>query len=122
MARLRLLHVERFARNRGIGDALVRPFIAFARSCGYRRIVLWTHTILEAARRLYARNGFACFATAPHVMFGVPLQGEDRARDPGRGSGLTGPGMISRSCAAPRSPACCAHNRRAAYRRPSCWL
>ncbi|NIE80890.1 bifunctional helix-turn-helix transcriptional regulator/GNAT family N-acetyltransferase [Asaia sp. As-1742] len=77
VARLRLLHVEPFARRRGIGDALVQQCLAFAREKHYRRVILWTHTVLENARRLYARNGFSCVATAPHDLFGVPLQGED---------------------------------------------
>jgi len=76
-ARLRLLHVEPFARRRGVGDALVQNCLSFARERGYERVILWTHTVLETARRLYARNGFVCVATAPHDLFGVPLQGED---------------------------------------------
>lgn len=76
-ARLRLLHVEPFARRRGIGDALVQQCLSFAREKHYRSVILWTHTVLETARRLYARNGFTCVATAPHDLFGVPLQGED---------------------------------------------
>lgn len=75
-ARLRLLHVEPFARRRGIGDALVRTCIGFATGTGYDRITLWTHTVLDAARRIYARNGFTCVATAWHDTFGEPLQGE----------------------------------------------
>lgn len=76
-ARLRLLHVEPFARRRGVGDALVQNCLSFACDKGYERVILWTHTVLETARRLYARNGFVCIATAPHDLFGVPLQGED---------------------------------------------
>lgn len=76
LARLRLLHVETCARRRGIGDALVRECIGFARAKGYREIMLWTHSVLEPARRIYARNGFECVATEVHDTFGEPLQGE----------------------------------------------
>lgn len=76
VARLRLLHVEPFARRRGIGDALVARCVGFAREAGYRALVLWTHTVLEAARRLYAAHGFVCVETAMHERFGMPLQGE----------------------------------------------
>lgn len=76
VARLRLLHVEPFARQRGIGDALVRTCIRFAQDKGYAAITLWTHTVLDAARRIYARNGFACVSTDVHHAFGVPVQGE----------------------------------------------
>jgi DNA-binding MarR family transcriptional regulator/N-acetylglutamate synthase-like GNAT family acetyltransferase len=76
LARLRLLHVEPFARRRGIGDALVRTCVGFAREQGYEQITLWTHTVLDAARRIYARNGFACVGTQVHGTFGEPVQGE----------------------------------------------
>ncbi|MEE4453486.1 helix-turn-helix domain-containing GNAT family N-acetyltransferase [Novosphingobium resinovorum] len=75
-ARLRLLHVEPFARRRGIGDALVAGCLDFAREKGYAQVVLWTHTVLEAARRIYARNGFECIDTQVHHTFGEPVQGE----------------------------------------------
>lgn len=75
-ARLRLLHVEPFARRRGIGDALVRQCIGFARENGYAEIMLWTHTVLDAARRIYARHGFERIATEVHHAFGEPVQGE----------------------------------------------
>lgn len=76
LARLRLLHVEPFARRRGIGDALVGACIGFARGVGYTRVTLWTHTVLAPARRLYARHGFACVAGAVHHEFGEPVAGE----------------------------------------------
>lgn len=76
VARLRLLHVEPFARRRGVGDALVRACIEFARGKEYRQITLWTHTVLDAARRIYARNGFECISTEVHHEFGQPVQGE----------------------------------------------
>ena len=75
-ARLRLLHVEPFARRRGIGDALVRACVEFAKAKGYAEITLWTHTVLEAARRIYARHGFACVSTEVHHAFGQAEQGE----------------------------------------------
>jgi len=75
-ARLRLLHVEPFARKRGIGDALVRQCIGFARDKDYREITLWTHAVLDAARRIYARNGFDCVSSAIHHEFDQPVLGE----------------------------------------------
>lgn len=75
-ARLRLLHVEPFARRRGIGDALVRSCVQFAQDVGYDRIMLWTHTVLDAARRIYARHGFECIDVEMHSEFGDPVQGE----------------------------------------------
>ena len=81
---LRLLYVEPGARGLGIGDALVRECVAFARTAGYRRIRLWTHTVLESARRIYAGFGFCLVETATHDEFGKPEQGEtwELALDP----------------------------------------
>jgi DNA-binding MarR family transcriptional regulator/predicted N-acetyltransferase YhbS len=76
LARLRLLHVEPFVRGRGIGDALVRTCIDFAKDVGYDAITLWTHTVLGSARRIYAAHGFVCVETEMHSKFGVPVQGE----------------------------------------------
>ena len=76
LARLRLLYVEPFARGRGVGQALVAACVAFARQAGYRAVTLWTHTVLESARRIYAAHGFCIVRTALHHEFGVPVQGE----------------------------------------------
>lgn len=76
VARLRLLYVEPWARGLGIGAALVDQCIAFARAAGYRRIILWTHTVLESARRIYATKGFVITEVSVHHDFGKPEQGE----------------------------------------------
>ena len=76
VGQLRLLHVEPWARGLGIGGALVGACVEFAREAGYARMRLWTHTILESARRIYEAAGFAIVETAVHHEFGEPVQGE----------------------------------------------
>jgi DNA-binding MarR family transcriptional regulator/GNAT superfamily N-acetyltransferase len=76
-ARLRLLLVEPDARGLGIGDRLVDAVVGFARSVGYREVVLWTNDILTAARRVYQRHGFVLVAEKPHRSFGADLVGQD---------------------------------------------
>jgi DNA-binding MarR family transcriptional regulator/GNAT superfamily N-acetyltransferase len=76
VARLRLLIVEPKARGLRVGRTLVEECIRFARQAGYDEIVLWTHSILTAARRIYAAVGFEMIETETHDEFGPELVGE----------------------------------------------
>ncbi len=76
IARLRLLLVEAEARGLGIGARLVDECIRLAREARYRKITLWTHSILTAARSIYQRAGFKLIATKAHSEFGPRLVGE----------------------------------------------
>ena len=70
-ARLRLLLVEPSARGTGLGRRLVEQCVAFARDRGYRKLVLWTHANLAAARAIYRKTGFRKLErTEAHRSFG----------------------------------------------------
>ena len=75
-AKLRLLLIEPPARGQGLGKRLVEECIAFARKAGYRKLVLWTHDNLTAARAIYTKLGFRLLKSEPHRQFGVPVVGE----------------------------------------------
>ena len=76
-ARLRLLLVEPAARGSGLGTRLVEECVRFARERGYRRLVLWTHANLAAARAVYRKLGFELQRSWKHRDFGVAVTGED---------------------------------------------
>jgi DNA-binding MarR family transcriptional regulator/GNAT superfamily N-acetyltransferase len=81
IAKLRLLLVDPAGRGQGLGQRLVAECIAFAQACGYRKITLWTQSILRTARQIYEKAGFVLVASEPHRSFGQSLVGETWERE-----------------------------------------
>lgn len=72
-ARLRLFLLEPDARGVGLGKRLLNTCTAFARSAGYRDMMLWTHESHRAACALYRAAGWQMANSRPVHSFGVDL-------------------------------------------------
>jgi DNA-binding MarR family transcriptional regulator/N-acetylglutamate synthase-like GNAT family acetyltransferase len=77
MAQLRLLFVEPKARGLGIGKRLVHECTRFAKQVGYDKIMLWTNSVLDAARHIYEQEGYQMVEEEPHQSFGYDLVGQN---------------------------------------------
>ncbi|MCU5774889.1 helix-turn-helix domain-containing GNAT family N-acetyltransferase [Erwiniaceae bacterium BAC15a-03b] len=78
---LRLLYVDASARGLGIGHRLVEEALTFARHAGYKKMELWTNSILVAAAKIYQQTGFRLTAEEAHHSFGKDLVGQVWIRD-----------------------------------------
>ena len=73
---MKRLWVESRFRGMGIGRRLVQRCIARARELGYRRMTLWTNSVLTSARRIYENEGFRLTKEERHASFGKKLVGQ----------------------------------------------
>jgi DNA-binding MarR family transcriptional regulator/N-acetylglutamate synthase-like GNAT family acetyltransferase len=76
IAKLRLLLVEPRVRGLGLGSRLVEECIRFARRCHYKKITLWTNSVLLEARHIYRKTGFKVVASEEYHSFGKDLVSE----------------------------------------------
>jgi DNA-binding MarR family transcriptional regulator/GNAT superfamily N-acetyltransferase len=76
VARIRLLLVDPKARGLGLGARLTDECIRFARRAGYKKMTLWTHRVLTAARHIYQKAGFELMRTERHRSWGRPVVSE----------------------------------------------
>ena len=76
VARIRLLLVDPKARGLGLGRHLTDECIRFACDAGYRKMTLWTHSVLTAARHIYQQAGFKLMRSEQHESWGRPVVSE----------------------------------------------
>ena len=72
-ARLRWFIVDPRHHGRGLGRSLLSQAVEFCRLKGYPGVHLMTYQGLEAARRLYVREGFTLTRETSQVQWGRPM-------------------------------------------------
>lgn len=75
-ARIRLLLVDPKGRGLGLGARLTDECVRFAREAGYKKITLWTHSILTAARHIYQKAGFTLTSSEQRHTWGKDVVAE----------------------------------------------
>ena len=76
VARIRLLLVDPKARGLGLGNRLTEECIKFAREQDYKKVTLWTHSILTAARHCYEKAGFTLTSSEKRHSWGKDVVAE----------------------------------------------
>jgi len=76
VARIRLLLVDPKARGLGLGRRLVDECVRFARKVGYKKVTLWTHSVLTTARHIYEITGFTLTASKKRKSWGKNVVAE----------------------------------------------
>ena len=76
VARIRLLLVDPKARGLGLGMRLTEECVKFAREKGYKKVTLWTHSILSAARHCYEKAGFTLTSSEKRHTWGQNVVAE----------------------------------------------
>lgn len=70
-AELQKLYLSDSAKGKGLGRRLMETVEDRARQAGYRRLYLETHSILDAAIRLYEQRGYRSIDRPPSVQHGT---------------------------------------------------
>lgn len=87
IGQLRWFLVDTPSRGTGLGRLLLDACLAFSRSLGHERVVLWTVAGLPAAAHLYAAAGFRLVESVPARRWGCDVVEEKRELVLGRVSG-----------------------------------
>jgi N-acetylglutamate synthase-like GNAT family acetyltransferase len=75
-AQLRWLLLDSESRGFGLGRKLVQLALDFCNEIGYRKVFLWTVSILEVAAHLYTSYGFQRTELKTHTIWGQELTEE----------------------------------------------
>ncbi|MCK5542456.1 MAG: GNAT family N-acetyltransferase [Desulfobacterales bacterium] len=73
---MRWFLIDAQARGNGLGKKLLYESIEFCKRQDYKKIILWTVSNLEIARKLYAKFEFQVTETKTHIVWGQKLTEE----------------------------------------------
>ncbi len=90
LAHLRWFILGEAVRGGGLGRRLLDGALAFADDQGHPETHLWTFAGLDAARRLYERNGFTLVEERPGAQWGKEVREQRFVRTRGAGIGQSG--------------------------------
>ncbi|MFZ5967299.1 MAG: bifunctional helix-turn-helix transcriptional regulator/GNAT family N-acetyltransferase [Bacillota bacterium] len=75
-AQLRWFLIDPETRGRGLGHKLMETAVDFCKEKNYRHVLLWTVSVLDAARHLYKSYGFELTEINEHDIWGGHLTEE----------------------------------------------
>jgi len=81
IAQLRWYILDESVQGEGAGKRLMDDALEFAKSRGYRKIILWTVSELEKAIGIYLRYGFRLGEEHSHRIWGRDLVEQEYERD-----------------------------------------
>jgi N-acetylglutamate synthase-like GNAT family acetyltransferase len=73
LAHLRWFFLHPKIRGSGVATDLLGEAIEFCRLCEYEQIFVWTVDFLEAAKKLYRKQGFKLTEERKHPIWGIEL-------------------------------------------------
>jgi GNAT superfamily N-acetyltransferase len=73
-AHLRWFIISDALRGKGLGNRLIDAAIGFCRNRDFRKVYLWTFEGLNAARRLYEKNGFRLVEARSGTQWGTEVK------------------------------------------------
>lgn len=76
IAQLRWFLINSEMRGKGLGHKLMSLVVEFSKQKNYRKVYLWTVSILNTARHLYKKYGFELTEEKKHIIWGKELTEE----------------------------------------------
>lgn len=77
VGKVKRMYIDKEYRNHGLGQQLFDKLLEFAKSKGFKRLILTTHPKLQAALKFYIKNGFTIIKNPDYEKDFTDLKKED---------------------------------------------